>query len=113
MLTNLCKQQRPFNERTFLPELYLEAILIAIVWTLLGLALLFFWLTGHWFAWLVMGALLAFTVQLWCPVFGLDPVAPASGDLLVRAVVTFICAGVPFYIRAYLRNALRERASAY
>jgi hypothetical protein len=81
--------------------------MIFILWTLIGLALLFFWLTGHWFAWLAMGALLSLTVQLWCPVFGLDPVAPASGALLVRATLTFFSAGVPFYFRTYLRNASR------
>jgi hypothetical protein len=82
--------------------------MVLIIWTLLGLVLLFFWLTGHWFAWLVMGVILALTVQLWCPVMGLEPVAPASSDLFFRATVTFFGAGIPFYFRTYLRNGLGD-----
>jgi hypothetical protein len=82
--------------------------MIAILWTAAGLALLYFWLTGHWFAWLIMGAILAFTVQLWCGVFGLETVPPESSQLYGRVIFVFICAGIPFYLRAYLRRGMDE-----
>lgn len=68
------------------------------------LVVLYFWILGRWFAWVVGGGFFAFTCQMWMPLFGWKEVEPASNDLWIRMLVIMLIAGIPFFLREALNG---------
>lgn len=66
--------------------------MVAILWLGVGLGILYFWLTGHWFGWV-----LAFFPLFWLVQISLHqgPAADAPSTIFLRAVIVFICTGIP------------------
>ena len=74
----------------------------------IALAILYFWLLGNWFAWIVMGGFLALFVQLWAPLFGWSEVEPASTALFIRMAAVFLIAGIPCFLWGWIGRAARR-----
>jgi hypothetical protein len=76
--------------------------LVTILWVALGIAVLYLWLIGHWFGWV-----LAF-IPIWLLTqMSLNKPTDSTTDFVVRAVVVLVATGIPCLLWG---SAARTRA---
>jgi hypothetical protein len=80
--------------------------MIHVVWFLIGLAILFLWLRGHWFGWVVAFFPIFLIVQL----FMSGPQGDQPDTIVWRAVAVLVVTGIPCVLWGSIRRAMFNSA---
>ena len=77
--------------------------MVALLWIVVGFGMLFLWLKGHWFGWVIAFVFVFFAAQII-----LTEKSETGGVVLARALVALLCTGVPCFVWGSLSQIRKQ-----